>query len=117
MADHGVAVTWGSAKAGRERKALELWADAVTTNEKAVANGLIERWDAVVFEPAPGGPGGVIRIYGTRDQVNGFIESDDFSEQVMRSQVLLDGVGLRRFVTGGALMDEFAQYAQLVESL
>jgi hypothetical protein len=97
--------------------ALELWADAVTTNEKAVANGLIEKWDAVVFEPAPGGPTGVIRVYGTREQVNAYIESDDFSNQLMRSQVLLDGVGLRRFVTGGALMDEFAQYAQLVESL
>src|SRR2546429_7261497 len=82
MADHGVAVTWGSAKAGRERKALELWADAVTTNEKAVANGLIERWDAVVFEPAPGGPAGGIRLYGTRGQVDGVLEFHHFSGSV-----------------------------------
>jgi hypothetical protein len=117
MADYGVAVTWGDPRAGREKKALELWLDTVTLNEKAVADGRIERWDAVIFEPTGSPPAGALRIYGTQQQVEEFVRSDDFSEQVLRAELLLSNVALRRFATGDLLATQFAKYAQLVESL
>ena len=117
MADYGVAVTWGDVKAGREMKALELWADSVTLNEKAVADGRISSWDAIVLEPAGTPPAGVTRLYGSQDQIEQFIRSDDFQEIVQRVTLHLSNVGLRRFMTGDALAQGFARYTSLVQSL
>ena len=117
MGDYGVASTWNDVKAGREKEGLNLWMDVVTMNEKAVANGQVERWDAVIFEPSPNAPAGAIRVYGTDEQVEAFIRSDDFVKLVNRAGLLLNGFGYRRFMTGQALADGFAQFTELVNSL
>ena len=117
MADYGVAVTFGDPRPGREKKALELWADAVVLNDKAVADGRISSWDAIVFEPSGMPPAGATRIYGSQDQIDQFIRSDDFQEIVQRVGLLLNNVGLRRFMSGEALAQGFARYANLIESL
>lgn len=117
MADFGVAVTWGEVKPGRERQSLEVWADAVTLNDKAVADGRIERWDAVLFEPAGGPPLGAIRIYGDQAQVDEFIRSDDFEDIILRAGLFISSLGYRRFTTGDALADGFARFSAAVESL
>jgi hypothetical protein len=117
MADYGVAVTWGDPKPGRERKALELWADTVAMNEKAVANGRIESWDAVLFEPAASPPAGVIRLHGTQEQIEQFIRSEDFDDIISRATLLLFNVGLRRFLEGNALLEGFARYTKLIDAL
>src|SRR5579864_3952838 len=89
MADYGVAVTWGDPKPGREKKALELWADSVAVNEKAVANGRIESWDAVIFEPTASPPAGAIRLHGSQDQIDQFVRSEDFQDIINRATLLL----------------------------
>jgi len=117
MADYGVAVTWGEPKSGREKKALELWADTITINDKAVANGQIDSWDVVIFEPSATPPAGVIRLYGSQDQMEQYLRSEDFGDTINRATLLLNNVGLRRFMTGAALGDAFGRYTRLVESL
>jgi hypothetical protein len=117
MGDYGVAVTWGDAKAGRDQKALELWADAVTQNDKAVADSRIERWDAIVFEPSGSPPAGVVRFYGTREQIEAWIQADDFQETMMRGGLLLNAFGYRRFMTGDALAQGLARFAQAISTL
>jgi hypothetical protein len=117
MADYGVAVTWGETKPGQEHKALELWADAITQNDKAVADSRIDRWDAVAFEPSGHPPAGAVRIYGTREQIEDWIQSPDFRETVLRGEMLLNSFGFRRFTTGDALAQDFAEFAQVLGSL
>jgi hypothetical protein len=117
MGDYGIAVTWGDTKPGREMKALDLWADAMTQNEKAVADSRIERWDAIVFEPSGGTPAGVVRFYGTDEQIEAWIRSADFQETVVRGELLLNNFGYRRFMTGDALVEGFGRFAQAVSAL
>jgi hypothetical protein len=117
MADYGVVVTWGDAKPGREKKALEVFAEATANNDKAVANGKIASWDVIILEPSAMPPAGVIRIRGTQDQVEEFIRSDDFLDPFQRAALLLNNVGMRRFVTGAALMEGLGRYTQLIDSL
>ena len=117
MADYGVAVTWGDAKQGREKKGLELWADSITINEKAVADGRIASWDAVVFEASATPPAGATRYYGTQEQIEEFIRSEDFQDTIGRATLLLHNVSIRRFLTGAALAEEFSRYTKLVDSL
>jgi len=73
--------------------------------------------DAVIFEPSPTGPAGAVRVYGTEQQVEEFIRSDDFQEQLVRAQLLCHDIGIRRFMTGEALVQGFVKYAQLVNTL
>ena len=117
MADYGVAVTWGDAKPGREKKALESWADTISTNDKAVANGRIASWDAIVFEASATPPAGAIRLYGTQEQIEEYIRSDDFQDSIEQATLLLHNVGIRRFMTGAALADGFSRYTRAVDSL
>jgi hypothetical protein len=117
MADYGVAVSWGEIKPGREQKALALWAESVTMNENAVAAGRIESWDAILFEPSPAPPVGVIRLHGAQDQIEDFIRSDEFQDIVNRASLLMFNVGIRRFLEGNALAEGFARFTKLVDSL
>jgi len=117
MADYGVTITWGDAKSGREKKALELWADSITLNEKAVADGRIESWDAVVFEFSANPPAGATRFYGAQEQIEEFIRSEDFQDTLERATLVLHNVGIRRFLTGAALAEGFERYTKNVASL
>jgi hypothetical protein len=117
MADYGVAVTWGDMKPGREKQALEAWAEGAAVNDKAVANSQIERWDAVLLEPIGSPPSGVIRIFGTQDQIEAFIRSDDFRSALQKAAMALNSVGFRRFVTGDALLQALAQATAAIEAL
>jgi hypothetical protein len=117
MGDYGVEITWGDPKTGREKKSLDLWADVVGQNEKDVADGLIERWEAIVYEPSAGLPAGSMRAYGTRDQIEKLIQSNSFQETQVRAVMLLDNVGMRRFLTGDALAEDFGRYANALNSL
>ena len=117
MADHGLAVTWGEFKPGRERKALHLWGDAVAFNDKAVADGRIEGWDAILFEPSGTVPAGAVRYYGTAEQIGAMAQSADFLGIVERGQQFLSSFGFRRFVIGQAMADAVTRVPGLVDQL
>ena len=115
MGDYGVAVTWADMKPGREQQALEVWADGAALNEKAVADGRIERWDAVLFDLTGTPPVGAIRLFGTQDQIEEFVRSDDFRSVIQRASLTVNGVGYRRFVTGDVLLEAFASMSERVD--
>lgn len=117
MADHGVAVIWGEPKPGREKKALEVFTEVSANNDKAVANGKIESWDAVFFEPSGTAPSGAIRIHATREQIDEYLQSDDFLVPFQRASLLINNVGMRRFFTGAALLEGMGRYTQILDSL
>jgi len=117
MADYGVSVVWGEAKVGREQAALDSWAATAATNDKAVSEGRLEAWDAAIFEANGEGPGGVLMFLGTQEQIEAFIATDEFQQNLLRASLALHGVGLRRFVRGDAMLTAFAGYAEIVAGL
>jgi hypothetical protein len=117
MADYGVAITFGDTKPGREKQSLDVWADSLALNDKAVADGRIERWDAILFEPSGTPPAGAIRLYGTQEQIDTFVRSDEFQDTIVRAGLVVNAIGYRRFMTGDALVAGFARFTEAVESL
>ena len=117
MGDYGVSVTWGDPKPGREAKALELFMESVALNDKAEADGRIERWDTIFFEPTGSPPGGASRFYGTQEQIEAFIAAEDTQNIIQRAGLLLENFGFRRFVTGDALAEIVGAYGQMVSTL
>jgi len=116
MGDYGIGTTWGEVKPGREQQAIDLFMDAATMNEKAVADGRIERWDAVMFEPNGSGPAGAMRAYGTDEQIEAFVRTDEFREVLMKAELMLANVGYRRFVMGESLMAQMGQFTQVLNN-
>jgi hypothetical protein len=117
MADYGLAITWGDPRPGREKQSLEVWADGATLNDKAVADGRIDHWDAVLFEPSGTPPAGAIRLYGSREQVEDFVHSEDFESVIRRAQLTVTALAFRRFLAGDALMQAFASYSEALNAL
>lgn len=117
MADYGLAITWGEPRPGREHKALELFSESVTANEKAVANGQIEKWDAIMFEPNGNPPAGAIRFYGTQEQIEAILQDGDIRSILMRAGLYLSNFGIRRFTTGDALMAGMGGYMEALGTL
>ena len=117
MADYGVAITFGDTKPGREKQSLDVWANSLALNDKAVADGRIERWDAILFEPAGAPPAGAIRLYGTQEQIDTFVRSDEFQDTIVRAGLVVNAIGYRRFMTGDALVSGFARFTEAVKSL
>jgi hypothetical protein len=117
MADFGLAITWGDPKAGREKQSLEVWADGAALNDKAVADVRLEGWDVVLLEPSGAPPAGVIRLYGSREQIEDFVRADDFLSVIRRAQLTLNAFGFRRFMTGDALLQAVADYSASLDSL
>jgi hypothetical protein len=117
MADYGIALTWGEPKPGREKQSLEVWADGAALNDKAVADGRLDSWDAVIFEPSGAPPAGAIRLYGTREQIEAFVHSGEFESVIRRAQLTVSAFAFRRFVAGEALMQAFGEYSATVNAL
>jgi hypothetical protein len=117
MADYGVAVTFGDSKPGREKKALDVLAEATTNNDKAVAEGRLDSWDVVIFEASGTPPAGVIRLYGSHEQIEDFVQSEEFLVPFQKASLLVNNVGMRRFVTGAALLEGMSRYTQILDSL
>ena len=78
MGDYGHVTAWGAIKAGRERQALALWADAIELYEKAKANGLIDEYETQLFQPSGGAlPVGIITLWGSQDQIDAIDRNED----------------------------------------
>ena len=117
MADYGVAVIWGEPRPGREKKGLELFTDVTALYDKAVSDGRLESWDVVIFEPSGTPPNGAIRLYGSQQQIEEYIRSDEFQQRSQQAGLLLHAFGLKRFITGAALTEALGNYTSLVGSL
>lgn len=118
MADYGLVLAWQLPRAGREMKALEVFAEAQNTFDKAKANGLIESFESVLLQPTGGAlPGGWTVSWGTEDQIDAWARHDDFTAVVFQAGLVADGVALTRCLRGDAITEGIGTYAEAVSAL
>jgi hypothetical protein len=118
MGDHGHVTAWSGVKAGREAQGLQLWADAVDFYEKAKANGLIDEYEAVLFQPTGSAlPNGIITLWGSEDQIDAIDRNDERMALQMRAGLLLDGLVQTRSVRGAALLEGLGTYQAALDSI
>lgn len=118
MSDYGHVTAWSGIRAGRERQALELWADAVDLYEKAVANGLIEEYETQLFQPSGSAlPTGIITLWGTREQVEAIDRDEDRMRLQVRAGLVLEGLVQTRSVRGAALLEGIGTFQAEADAL
>lgn len=114
MADYGCLIGWDRVAIGRERKALEVWADALAFYEKAKANGIIESFETLGFESNANFLGCIL-LHGERDKINDFMQSPDFVALQQRASMVVDHLTVVRFQTGQAALDTIGRYMDAIE--
>jgi hypothetical protein len=113
MADYGIVLAWKAPRAGREMKALEVFAGAQEIYEKGVANGLIDSFETVLLQPTAGGlPGGYTVSWGTAEQIDTWARNDDYMRLQLRAGLVADGVAIARCIRGDAIAEGIGNYSQ-----
>ena len=118
MADAGVFIAWDKVAVGREKQAMEVWADALAFYDKAKANGEIDRYEIIGFQGSSSiGLLGGISVRGSEETIEKFMATPEFQRQMQRASLVVDHLHTNRFVTGDRMLEVAGQYFQEVNSL
>ena len=69
MAEAALFIGWGEVARGREKRALDVYSDSLSTG-RLQQEGRIERFDVAVLNPTGGDLGGFIMLRGTAEQID-----------------------------------------------
>ena len=118
MGDYGHVTAYGAIKVGRERQAMAVWADALNFYEKAQANGLIESYEAQLFQPTGGAlPNGIITLWGTEDQVDQIARNEDRRRLQARASLVVENLVETRAIRGAPVLEGIGAFQEAIDSL
>ncbi len=116
MADAGLFIGWGNPVRGRERKAIEVFGEAVGLWTRLQGEGKIEGFDAVFLEPHGGDLGGFFLLRGDAEALAQVRTSEEFFRVITRADLVVEGMGVVGAWTGAAIQEQMALYeAQLAD--
>jgi hypothetical protein len=102
MADHGLFIGWGSARAGREAAAAKLFEEATGYWNGLAAAGEIESVELVLLAAHGGDLSGFALLRGDPEKLGRLHITPEFQRFVMRAEACLEGVGVvRAYVDAG----------------
>ena len=105
MGDYGHVVTWTGLRTDREKRAVEVWGDALELYEKAVANSKIDSYDTVLFETSGGAqPLGMTICWGSEDQIDAWARDEDRMRVQLAAAFVCEGLSVTRCVRGLSLI-------------
>jgi hypothetical protein len=114
MADTAIFVGFGNPVRGRERKAIQVFDEAMQYYGRLQQEGTVESVEPVFLEPHGGDLNGFILLRGERARLAEVWTSEEFERLNLRAGLVVEGFG----VVGGALGDRVAtQMAQYSEQL
>jgi hypothetical protein len=118
MADYAHVTAYGAIKVGREKKALEVWTDAIDFYEKAQANGQIESYEIQIFLPTGGAlPTGMITLWGSEEQIDAVARNEDRRKLAQRASLVVEDLVETRCMRGAAVLEGVGQFQEAIASL
>jgi hypothetical protein len=118
MGDYGFVTAYGDVRQGRERQAMEVWADALDFYEKAQANGLIESYDVTLYLPTGHAlPTGIITLWGSEDQIDAIARNTDRQALQLRAGFIVEDLVETRCMRGAALLEGVGRFQEAIAAL
>lgn len=117
MADSGLFIGWSNPVRGRERKAIEVFGEAVAYYTGLQQRGEIESFEAVFLEPHGGDLGGFFLLRGDRAKLAQIRASDEFFRLNMRAALVVEGFGAVGASLGDRIASEMGLYTESVAEL
>ncbi len=110
MADEALFIGWGEVVRGRERKAVEVFNEALQYYGGLQQDGKVERVEAWFLGPHGGDLAGFILLRGERGQLDEIERSAEFERLQTRASLIVDRTGVIHAYTGEALGRLMAQF-------
>ena len=117
MADSALFIGWHQPSRGRERKAVEVFGEAVAFYTGLQAQGEIESFEVVFLEPHGGDLGGFFLLRGDAAKLGAVRTSDAFNRLSTRASLTVDGFGVVGGSVGDAIATQMATYQEAVGDL
>jgi hypothetical protein len=117
MADAALMVGWGQTVRGREKRALDVFNDALTYYGERQAEGTIESFDTVLLEPHGGELGGFFLVRGTAEGIARMTASEEFQRLNIRANLIVDDLGVVPGWCGDALMQQMGWFAEAIDEV
>ena len=114
MADEALFLGWGGVVRGRERKAVEVFNEAVQYYGQLQQDGTIESVEAWFLAPHGGDLAGFFLLRGERERLDEIQRSPEFERLQTRAAMIADRTGAINAYTGealGRLMGQFEEAA------
>lgn len=116
--EFGLFIGFGLVKAGREKQALEVFAEAQQFNEKLKQRGEIESYETVLLELHGGDLGGFTLLRGSADKLNRLrYQDEEFLSIVSRASLLVDDFGVVGATIGDGIRKQMGIFQQAISSL
>jgi hypothetical protein len=110
MAKGVLFIGWGPAVRGRERKALQVFQEALGYYQRLQQGGQIDSFEPVALEPHGGDLGGFLLIKGDADKLAQVRQDQEFVRLNTRAQLVVENFGVVGGVFGSELQALFADF-------
>ncbi len=94
MANAALFVGYGPSSPGRERQALQVFAEAIQYYGRLQQQGQIESFEPVYLEPHGGDLNGFILLRGERDKLNAIRYTEEFLRLTSRASLVAQNLGI-----------------------
>ncbi len=108
--DGGVFIGWGPARAGRERRAVELFLEAMRYFVGLVAQGRVISVEPVFLEPHGGDLDGFIFIRGEPEDLNRLRTDPEVRRLMVKADLVLENLRIVGAVAGTGLNQYMRSY-------
>ncbi len=117
MSDDALFVGWGEVVRGRERKAVEVFNEAIEYYSKLQQEGKIDSVEPWFLATHGGDLGGFMLIRGEREKLDEVVRSPEFEVLQTRVAMIVDGSGVVQAVTGEALARGMGHFQEATADL
>ena len=117
MAKGVLFIGWGPAVRGRERKALQVFREAVQYWQRLQQSGQIDSFEPIALEPHGGDLEGFLLIKGDADKLAQLRIDQEFVSVNTRAQLVVENFGVVGGVYGAELQALFADFDKAASEL
>jgi len=117
MASNAIFIGWGLAVRGREKKALQVFGEAVGDWTGLAQRGEIEGFETYALDPHGGELQGFLVAKGSEEQLCKLLNSEEFRTLNVRASFVVEDFGVVSSVTGEELQKTFGQVDSLIDEL
>ena len=117
MADAALFIGWGQVVRGRETRSLEVFNESVEYWGGLQGDGKIEDFEVALLEPHGGDLQGFALLRGSEEQIGALQTDEEFQRIVVRSDQIVESLGVITAAIGEGLARGLAQYQGEIDDL
>ena len=115
MANAVLFIGWNRAVAGREQRALDLFAKATEYYGRSKSEGKIESFEPVLLSAHGGDLNGFMLLRGDAAKLSELRREDTFIEHLIEAGLCLEGFGVIEGSIGDRITEVFSRYSKHID--